>query len=591
MALTKVSYAMINGDPVNVLDYGAVGDGVADDTAAIQAACAASTAVFFPKGSYLINLVEGNNLALYTSTNNITITGDNATIIDNKVYTQGNLDVFTTIFSFVTCTNVHISGINYSGVKRNITNSSQGATFVNLSTQCENIFIDAFISGARYGVRAGDYDLQNEGYSKNITTKLSIDNLGYGVAYYLSEDVNVDIYATDTHRAVYAAGVQRGEIQASFLNSSFNAAAVQVLITDSKTGTNTSRGSANLKVIATDRGTTSFTTSSYCAAISLQRVDPNTIYSDIDFHVYMIGTNTVNTTVALFGIFSSVTAVLPVYPFNWEQSIYLNNISVSGMCDRSNQTLAGPNSGNIVVETLDGVLGTTTHYATVSNFSVKDYTYFGGSTPQATINHQFSLPGLTDIASFYNCNFSVNRTFLYASNNTSRTLFENCVMQGTWPEFRAGTDNNTVATLSDCTIGNAGYVIQANKTIFNSSLDGAIMRPKSRVIYSTSLSGASFALSSILAGSVVLGVSGIVTSTITGATSFQVGVLGDLTRYADSIGTATGTVFSAVTNSTLTTPLNYPSTTNFVITATGGNFTGGTIKLIVHYFDFANFTS
>ncbi len=38
MSLTKVSYSMIQGAPVNVLDFGAVGDGVADDTAAIQAA-------------------------------------------------------------------------------------------------------------------------------------------------------------------------------------------------------------------------------------------------------------------------------------------------------------------------------------------------------------------------------------------------------------------------------------------------------------------------------------------------------------------------------------------------------------------------
>jgi hypothetical protein len=38
MALTKVSYSMIEGAVVNVLDFGAVGDGVTDDAAAIQAA-------------------------------------------------------------------------------------------------------------------------------------------------------------------------------------------------------------------------------------------------------------------------------------------------------------------------------------------------------------------------------------------------------------------------------------------------------------------------------------------------------------------------------------------------------------------------
>ena len=38
MSLTKVSYSMIRGAAVNVLDFGAIGDGVTDDTSAIQAA-------------------------------------------------------------------------------------------------------------------------------------------------------------------------------------------------------------------------------------------------------------------------------------------------------------------------------------------------------------------------------------------------------------------------------------------------------------------------------------------------------------------------------------------------------------------------
>lgn len=62
MSLTKVSYSMITGAPVNVMDYGAIGNGVADDTAAIVAAIAAVAgggagtslggSVYFPSGIY-----------------------------------------------------------------------------------------------------------------------------------------------------------------------------------------------------------------------------------------------------------------------------------------------------------------------------------------------------------------------------------------------------------------------------------------------------------------------------------------------------------------------------------------------------------
>ena len=56
MALTKAHNRMIADAAVNVKDFGAVGDGVADDTAAIQAAfnyLGTSGVVFFPAGQYL----------------------------------------------------------------------------------------------------------------------------------------------------------------------------------------------------------------------------------------------------------------------------------------------------------------------------------------------------------------------------------------------------------------------------------------------------------------------------------------------------------------------------------------------------------
>jgi parallel beta-helix repeat protein len=61
MGLTKVTYAMINGASFNVYDFGAVGDGVADDTAAFQAALDAIEAsdttcsLWVPAGTYIIS--------------------------------------------------------------------------------------------------------------------------------------------------------------------------------------------------------------------------------------------------------------------------------------------------------------------------------------------------------------------------------------------------------------------------------------------------------------------------------------------------------------------------------------------------------
>lgn len=57
MSLTKVSYAMIQGEVTNVLDFGAVGDGVTNDQPAVTAAIAALFAsggntLYFPDGTY-----------------------------------------------------------------------------------------------------------------------------------------------------------------------------------------------------------------------------------------------------------------------------------------------------------------------------------------------------------------------------------------------------------------------------------------------------------------------------------------------------------------------------------------------------------
>jgi hypothetical protein len=97
MGLTKVSYAMINGAPINVLDYGVTGDGSTDDTTAIQSALTACDAagggvVYFPTGTYKIT----STIDL-TGFENVTIQGENVnstrfapTITDNNYFTFTN---------------------------------------------------------------------------------------------------------------------------------------------------------------------------------------------------------------------------------------------------------------------------------------------------------------------------------------------------------------------------------------------------------------------------------------------------------------------------------------------------------------------
>jgi hypothetical protein len=59
MALTKVTYSMIDGAAVNVTDFGAVGNGVANSSTSIQDAIDAlpvlGGTVYFPAGTYLAN--------------------------------------------------------------------------------------------------------------------------------------------------------------------------------------------------------------------------------------------------------------------------------------------------------------------------------------------------------------------------------------------------------------------------------------------------------------------------------------------------------------------------------------------------------
>jgi hypothetical protein len=113
MSLTKATYSMIEGAPANVLDFGAVGNGVADDTAAFNAAIIASKAVYIPAGTYIVDVV---NLAANTF-----IFGDGAATIlkqkstfanDSRGSLYANSGSSSTTLDNITIRDLRIEGTN-----------------------------------------------------------------------------------------------------------------------------------------------------------------------------------------------------------------------------------------------------------------------------------------------------------------------------------------------------------------------------------------------------------------------------------------------------------------------------------------------
>ena len=91
------------GDVVNVLDFGAKGDGVTDDTTAIEAAISSGKVVYVPRGSYRItNNITAANIRMFGDCNPVFIydipDSDPLTFTSVKMFTSSSTDLSKEIF-------------------------------------------------------------------------------------------------------------------------------------------------------------------------------------------------------------------------------------------------------------------------------------------------------------------------------------------------------------------------------------------------------------------------------------------------------------------------------------------------------------
>lgn len=125
MSLTKVSYSMIQGAPVNVLDYGADPTGIADSTPAFSAAQLVSKNLRIPSGTYSLNNYRPLPHVKFSTD------GYEATII--KQGTAGNY----AINALSDATTGQLLGLDLSGFKAI---GATGATIAFMNVEANGVF-------------------------------------------------------------------------------------------------------------------------------------------------------------------------------------------------------------------------------------------------------------------------------------------------------------------------------------------------------------------------------------------------------------------------------------------------------------------
>lgn len=232
MALTKVTYSMIEGAAFNVKDYGATGNGSSNDTVAVQAAIdaagVAGGTVYFPPGTYKIarNVGTNDHWGVKVPYSNVTLTGSDAYLerYDSDISTYalaypllflGQPDSNSTPVS-----NIIVQGIYFQGndTRHNVSGSSLmdnrcAAMLKNTShTYFQNCKFFSIDSSAIWYQCPVEYDYTNGVYYN--TTK-----------NYVSEIQNCEFYGTPhavPGRALLHAVVLAGVDNARIVNNYFS---------------------------------------------------------------------------------------------------------------------------------------------------------------------------------------------------------------------------------------------------------------------------------------------------------------------------------------------------------------------------------
>jgi parallel beta-helix repeat protein len=174
------------------------------------------------------------------------------------------------------------------------------------------------------------------------------------------------------------------------------------------------------------------------------------------------------------------------------------------------------------------------------------------------------------------------------ANNTDFTLNGNMCKSNGVDGIEIGSNTVGIIGLNHC-VNNTNTDMDISASFSGSRLGNSVLTNGggfeiiTKTTELTGMSGATVTWSSAIpTGVIVIGVSGIVTTLITGASAFDIGDGSDADLFGNDIGLAADTKFD-LTESNGVLPARYTSATDIVLTAITSNFTAGAVRLTVTY--------
>jgi hypothetical protein len=445
MALTQVTYSMINGSVVDVQDFGAVDDTTTNNTAAITAAAAHLQALgggllLFPftnTGIYRVEPAIGTIIADFTDLEGVTVCFQGTTLKDTQTYpSSGNEN---TAFRFTRCNRVRIDArIESELIVTAPFPTARGLVALRFVDQCVDVDINIIMVGGKNAVWfERNPATQNKAY--NIRAMIDASNCLYPYAGTFSgDDAKVQMRADTCGRNFFIYGVENNWIDVHGRNQMISS------LIDNSGGGPTAIGCRNIWVNYYDRDSTTAGGAALIelvyrvAATTYENINVNLdIYCpatrpfDIGFRLVNVGGITGNTLDGLrisgrsehSNALSLGTAHV-AQNFNWDATDTVRNILIENFTGTGTNTSFGIN-----LQALEGPTATFVNVSSettlgATNGTVGSVTFVGCTAAGASNS--------TDIHTYVNCNWidtgsqnKTNKTFVSTFVGTDKLTSAN----------------------------------------------------------------------------------------------------------------------------------------------------------------------